>query len=110
MLRGWIERVDRVIEGWAQDAGHPELPVLLEVLLGDRQLGRTLACGYRGDLEQAGLGRGWCQLSFELNGPLSLTERRQIHVRRQSAAAEIQMTEACRKSLGLKPQEGRLHA
>ena len=51
---------------------HPELPVLLEILLDGRVLSSILACGYRPDLAAAGLGRGRCGFTFE--GPTIDTE------------------------------------
>ncbi len=59
-LAGWLERLrpDGVLEGWAMDADHPALPVLLEVWHGQTQLGCVLACQKRVDLREAGLGSG----------------------------------------------------
>jgi hypothetical protein len=44
------------IEAWARDLGHPDLPVRLEILLGAQGIGTVLACDFRADLRQAGVG------------------------------------------------------
>jgi hypothetical protein len=65
-LMGFIDRVrgEWKLEGWAHDASHPELPVLLEILLEGRVLGTVLACDYREDLFTAGYGQGCCSFTF----------------------------------------------
>ena len=58
-LRGCVDKVGPgVIEGWAQNVDHPEAPVCLDIYVGDRIIGQTLANCYRKDLEHAGLGSG----------------------------------------------------
>ena len=70
-LRGFIDRVTRhVVEGWAQNADHPEAPVCLDILVSGRLIGRALANRHRKDLEQAGLGSG-CH-AFEFTPPYGL--------------------------------------
>jgi ELWxxDGT repeat protein len=83
------------IEGWAQDQDHQELPVLLEVLAGAEVIGTVLACDYRCDLEEAGLGRGQC--SFVFRSPIKLLPDviETLHVRRASDHAEVWMSETC---------------
>jgi Hint domain len=64
-LLGFVDRVTpRVIEGWAQNADHPEAPVCLDVYAGGRLLGQVLANRYRADLEQAGMGSGCHAFAF----------------------------------------------
>jgi hypothetical protein len=65
-LRGYIDEVrgDWKLYGWAHDAQHPELPVLLEILLEGRVIGSVLACDFRDDLLKAGLGQGRCSFTF----------------------------------------------
>jgi hypothetical protein len=65
-LNGFIDRVrdDYKLDGWAHDASHPELPVLLEILLEGKVIGTVLACDYRKDLLQAGYGQGRCSFTF----------------------------------------------
>jgi hypothetical protein len=64
-LRGFIERIEaRYVEGWAQDFAWPELPQLLRLTAGGRVLGEVLACQYRTDLEQAGIGAGRAHFTF----------------------------------------------
>jgi hypothetical protein len=71
-LRGNVDAVrdEWKVDGWAQDSSHPELPVLLEVLLEGRVIGTVLACDFRNDLLQAGIGQGRC--SFVFNSPVRL--------------------------------------
>jgi autotransporter-associated beta strand protein len=70
-LRGYIDRVStRRVEGWAQNAEHPEAPVCLDIFVGGRLVGRVLANRYREDLKQAGIGSG--HHSFEFTQPPGL--------------------------------------
>ncbi len=77
-LRGFIDRigVDGLIEGWAQDVAHPELPVLLEVLCRNEMIGNVLAYTYRADVAQAGFGNGRCGFTFQAPSGLEVTVRR----------------------------------
>jgi hypothetical protein len=65
-LSGYIERVrgDWKLDGWAHDASHPELPVLLEIVLEGQVIGSVLACDLRADLLKAGFGQGRCSFTF----------------------------------------------
>jgi len=64
-LRGNIDQISsRCIEGWAQNAEHPEAPVCLDIFAGGRLIGRALASRYREDLKQAGLGSGQHSFAF----------------------------------------------
>jgi Hint domain len=64
-LLGFVDRVTpRVIEGWAQNADHPEAPVCLDIYAGGRLIGQVLANRYRKDLEQAGMGSGRHAFTF----------------------------------------------
>jgi hypothetical protein len=88
-LRGSVDRVtsDR-IEGWAQNPDYPEIPICLDIYLGDRLLGQTLANRYRDDLEQAGLGSG-CH-GFEFVAPRGVAfAARSIEVRRSLDGARL---------------------
>jgi hypothetical protein len=63
-------------------------------MLDDQPLGTVLACGYRGDLEQAGLGSGRCLFSF--TGPeLSPADQQRIRVCRAADGAGIPLSDAC---------------
>ncbi|MGD0434161.1 MAG: Hint domain-containing protein, partial [Acetobacteraceae bacterium] len=97
-LRGHIDRIDApwMIEGWAHDTDHPELPVLLEVLLGEQVIGTTLASDHRQDLEDAGFGQG--RSAFFLTSPVRLCPEMlsTLRIRRVTDLAEIQMTPECR--------------
>jgi hypothetical protein len=88
-LRGNVDRVtsDR-IEGWAQNPDCPEIPICLDIYLGDRLIGQTLANRYREDLEQAGLGSGRHRFTFVVApGDGILSEA--IQVRRSLDGAKI---------------------
>ena len=80
-----------MIRGWAYEADHPQLPVLLEVLLEDKIIATVLACHYRGDLLDAGMGTGHC--AFDLISPVRLSPEtlRTLRIRRTSDHAEIGM-------------------
>jgi autotransporter-associated beta strand protein len=70
-LRGHVDRVSaRAIEGWAQDADHPEVPVCLDIFIGGKMIGQALANRYREDLRDAGLGSG--RHAFEFTPPAGL--------------------------------------
>jgi hypothetical protein len=58
-LRGFIDLVSAdSIEGWAQDADHPEAPVCLDVYAGEVLLGQVLANRYREGLADFTKGSG----------------------------------------------------
>ncbi|NNO17591.1 hypothetical protein EF952_30360, partial [Klebsiella pneumoniae] len=88
---------------WAQDADHPELPVLLEVLLEDQVIGTVLACDFRKDLLAAGFGQGRC--SFVFASPVKI--RRELagtlRIRRAADGAEIRMSADCKAGIGQEP-------
>lgn len=83
-LRGWIDFITLpwTIVGWAQDEEHPDLPVLLEILLDGKSLGVALSCAHRQDLFEAGLGRG--QSGFRWTSPVTLPHdaKDRLHIRR----------------------------
>ena len=81
-LDGHIDgmRGDHLV-GWARSPAHPDVPVLLEILAGDRVIGLTLADRHRSDLETLGLGVGRHGFAFAV--PL------------ESQAAELTVRRAC---------------
>ncbi len=81
-----------MIEGWAVDLANPELPVLLEVALGNEQLGTVLAADYRHDLFMAGLGRGYASYSVHLGRRFTLDERIRLVVRRAADGIQAGMS------------------
>ena len=89
-LRGYVDRIGPdAIEGWVQNVEHPEAPVCLDIYVGDRMIGQTLANRYREDLEQAGLGSG--RHSFEFTPPAGLRfTPDEIEVRRSLDGVTIQ--------------------
>jgi hypothetical protein len=102
-LRGAIDLLtlpDR-IDVWAQDTAHPLLPVTLEILLGDRVIGTSVALDHRADLEAAGVGNGRASLSFTCPVAITPEAAKSLRVRRASDGAELAMTEACRASLSV---------
>lgn len=94
-LRGFIDRVEGSwkIVGWAQDEGHPELPVLLEVLLGDQAIGTVLACEFRGDLLKAKIGQGRCGFVFRSPVKIAPEAMAKLRVRRAADGAEIRISD-----------------
>ncbi|HEY1313851.1 MAG TPA: Hint domain-containing protein, partial [Steroidobacteraceae bacterium] len=96
-LRGFIDRVDGSwkLDGWAQDADHPELPVLLEVLLENKVIGTVLACDFRKDLFDV-FGHG--NSSFVFESPVKLRGEllRTLQVRRASDGAAVPINENIR--------------
>ncbi len=101
-LQGWVDEVSRrgLVRGWAQDTANPELPVLLEIMAGDRWLGRVLACDPREDLATAGIGQGWCQFTFALP-IMPAAVQRSVQVRRAADGVALPMSSACEASLGI---------
>jgi hypothetical protein len=92
-LEGFIDRVSAtLIEGWAFDIDHPDMPVLLEVVLDDHVLFTALACDFRADLRQAGKGSGRC--AFSLVPPVMLPDAwlPQLRVRREADRADLPLS------------------
>ncbi|WP_419728005.1 Hint domain-containing protein [Lichenicola sp.] len=84
-LRGYVDGIaGRVLRGWAQNPGRPDMPVCLEVLAGREVIGRVMADRFRADLRAAGLGSG-CH-AFELALPAGAA-RSVLEVRRATDAA-----------------------
>jgi hypothetical protein len=96
-LRGFIDRIKGPwkIGGWAQDEGHPELPVLLEVLLEGWVLGTALACEFRRDLLEANIGQGRCGFVFRSPVDIAPEAMGGLRVRRAADGAEIPMSAGC---------------
>jgi hypothetical protein len=93
-LRGFVDLIEdeRVLHGWAQDLDHPELPVCLDILLGARVIGTVLACDFREDLHQEGIG----PCSFVFNAPIALRRALwptlQVRRRADDAALDVAAT------------------
>jgi hypothetical protein len=101
-LRGFIDHIEtpRLIEGWAQDTDHPELPVLLEAVLDDRAIGTVLACHHRPDLAQAGIGQGRCGFRLTTTEDLRVASLDRLRIRRVANQVELPMTPECRAQVG----------
>jgi hypothetical protein len=97
-LQGSIDRIAGAwkIEGWAQDPAHPELPVLLEVLLEDQVIGTVLACDFRKDLLNSGFGQGRCSFVFSSPKKLRPEAAGTLRIRRAADGAEIRMSAGCK--------------
>ena len=102
-LRGWLDMAGEsgAIHGWAQDAEHPELPVLVEAFLDGRVLGSALARDHRADLAAAGLARGYCAFTIELDAPIPPGRLGGVKVRRVGDGASLEATQACREKLAV---------
>jgi hypothetical protein len=86
-LRGFVDRAGPCLcFGWAQDAAAPEEPVCLDILSGDKLLGRVLANLYRADVAAAGFGSGYQGFEFPL--PMGLVAP--IEVRRSFDRAKLE--------------------
>jgi hypothetical protein len=94
-LRGHVDRVNGEwkLDGWAQDIEHPQLPVLLEVLVEGKVIGTVLACDFREDLLQA-LGHG--NMSFVFESPVKLRREllNSLQVRRAVDGALVPINKA----------------
>jgi len=95
-LQGWVESAqDWRIQGWAIDLARPELPVLLEVLTGEKIIGTVLACEFREDLRQAGKGSGHC--AFRFTPPFRLRGE-PLTIRRAADGAVLPAPEELRRT------------
>jgi hypothetical protein len=96
-LHGYIDAIHAagIIERWAMDKTHPDLPVLLDILLDGAVLGTVLACGYRADVAQTGRGRGRNGFRFSAPATLPPAALHAIRVRRTSDGAMLAMTPDC---------------
>jgi hypothetical protein len=103
-LHGSIDRVSgREIDGWAFDAAHPFMPVLVEVVLAGEVIHTALACDFRQDLRDAGFGLGRCAFFVVLPHALPSELLHTLQVRRACDGAALPMSEACREACGLAP-------
>ena len=91
-LRGFVDRVSpHLVEGWAQNANRPEVPVCLDILAGGMLVGQVLANRYRADLKHAGLGSGRHSFAFRLPPGLA-TAHNVIEVRRSLDEAVLPLS------------------
>jgi Hint domain len=95
-LAGFIDQVrgDWKLDGWAHDEAHPELPVLLEILLEGNVIGTVLACDYREDLLKAGFGQGRCSFTFVSPVKLRPALLSTLQVRRAVDGAMVRVSKA----------------
>lgn len=72
MISGYFGSVTaREVRGWAYDSADPGAHVVVEIVCGERIVGRTRADLYRRDLEAAGIGAGDHAFLFDCVPPLS---------------------------------------
>ena len=91
-LRGFVDRVTpHLVEGWAQNADLPEVPVCLDILARGTLVGQVLANRYREDLKHAGLGSGCHSFAFRLPPELA-SARNVIEVRRSLDEAVLPLS------------------
>jgi hypothetical protein len=87
-LTGCIDVLDKTgIQGWAQDSANPDLPVALEIRLSGRPYATILACDYRADLAESGIGNG--NHAFFFKKPLLAFYLPHLTIHRLSDGAEI---------------------
>jgi VCBS repeat-containing protein len=97
-LRGYVDVVSpHCIAGWAQNTDHPEAPVCLDIYLGDRLLGQTLANQHREDLERAGLGSGRHSFAFTPPAGLAIAIDA-VRVRRSLDGAAVALSAALQQA------------
>ena len=92
---GYLETVDPagVIRGWAYDDSHPDMPVLLDIVLDDAVIGRVLACDFRADLRAAGLGRGHCSFAWPSGRALTRQQAALVEIRCAADGRTLPCTE-----------------
>jgi autotransporter passenger strand-loop-strand repeat protein len=93
-LQGYIERVkgDWKISGWVHDKDHPELPVLVEILLQGKVIGTALACQFREDLLKGRVGQGRAGFEFTSTVKLDSALLATLEVRRASDGAAVRVS------------------
>jgi hypothetical protein len=82
------------------------MPVLLDLWLDDQRLGQVLACDHRGDLEAAGIGRGYCSFSFTPSITIPFASARHLTICRSADGAALAMTNALQARLADEPDLG----
>ena len=98
-LRGYVDKVSLSgIAGWAQIVECPEAPVCLDIYVGGKLIGQTLANRYRKDLEQAGLGSG--RHSFAFAPPAGLIFAPDVvEVHRSLDGASLHFSPSCTRNI-----------
>lgn len=90
MLTGHIEIANpRLISGWAQDPHQPDAWVRLVITSNGEQIGSVLANRFRSDLQQAGIGNGDHEFSFELTADAISSETHVVQILRESDGTEL---------------------
>ena len=99
-LVGVIDVCDTTqIVGWAFDAGNPETPVIVDVLLDGELLTATVASDYRKDVQQAGFGLGNAGFAITLvPGQIQDADLPRLEVRRRLDGAALREMAAERLS------------
>jgi autotransporter-associated beta strand protein len=92
-LEGYVERASAwKVEGWALDADHPSLPVLLEIRIQNRVIGTALARNHRADLAAAGKGAGCCAFTFSPPERLRPELLQTLRIRRAADGADLPLS------------------
>ncbi len=85
-LRGYLDAAGPdICHGWAQDEAAPEEPVLLDIFVDDKRIGRVMANLYRADVQAAGYGSGHHGFEFCLSAGQSET----LEIRRAADGARL---------------------
>jgi hypothetical protein len=101
-LLGWIEDIgEDGIRGWAQDGENLELPVLLEVLIGEQVVHTILACDHRGDLAEAGIGQGRCSFLCKLPAGIPPDRLGEVWIKRAADGAALPYSPELQARVGL---------
>jgi len=102
-LLGWIEDISEDgIRGWAQDKENLELPVLLEVLIGEQVVHTILACDRRDDLAEAGIGQGRCSFHRKLPAYIRPDKLGEVWIKRAADGAALPYSQELQARVGLR--------
>jgi hypothetical protein len=82
-LRGFVDRIEaRCISGWAQNVDHPEAPVCLDIFVGGKRIGQTLANRRREDIVDGCHGFEFTPPAGSIVSPAKVSVRRTIDGKR----------------------------
>ena len=91
-LQGHLDRCEAgIVQGWAMDAGNPNMAICLEVVVDGVVVGLVDADQYRWDVRAAGFGSGRSGFHFALPHQLTSAGSRDVAVRRAVDGAMLGM-------------------